>query len=69
MLNAVLADITTQVYHLTQDELRRQPLSAQPGTRAGENSSASPSVCFDPLPWDDPPQMPANLSAGHERRS
>ena len=33
MLKAVLADFTTQVDYLTQDELLRQPLSAQPGTR------------------------------------
>ena len=58
MLNAVLVDITTQVQHITQGEPHRQPLSAEPGTRAWENPSAAATACFDPLPWDDPPQMP-----------
>ena len=60
-LPAALADITTQVDHLTHSELRRWALSAKLGTRAGENPSAAPSACCDPLPRDDPPhpQMPA----------
>ena len=73
-LTAVLADITTQVDHLTHGELRRSALSAQPGTRAGENPSVTPSTapsaCFDPLSWDDPTQMHAPpISMPRESRS
>ena len=63
MLNAVLADITTQVDHLTQDQLRRLPLSTQPRNRAGENLSAAPSACFNPLLRDDPLQMLAQAAS------
>ena len=62
MLTTALADITTPVDHLSQGKASQAAtISAQPGTSAGENSSAAPSACFDPLPWDDPPQMPAQL--------
>ena len=59
MLTTVLADITTQVDHLTHGEFCRWPLSSQSKTSAGENLSSAPSACFDPFPQDDPPQMPA----------
>ena len=54
-------DTTTQVDYLTHHELRRRPLSAQPGTTTGEKPSATPSACFNLLLC-----LP-NSSAGHER--
>ena len=68
MLKAFLADITTQVDYLTH-ELCRLPLSAQPGTRAGEKPTAALSACFDLLPQDDPPQIPSQtISRPREAR-
>ena len=57
MLTAAQADITTQVDRRTHGELHRWVLSAQPGTRAGDNPIAGPSACCNPLPRDAPPQM------------
>ena len=54
MLKAVLADFTAQVDYLTHNELHMRPLSAQPGTRAGEKPSAALSACFDLLPGMTP---------------
>ena len=48
-LTIALVAITTQVDHLTQGKaLQMATLSAQPGTRAGENSTDAPSAFFNP---------------------
>ena len=67
MLDAVLADITTQVDHLTQDELRRKPLSASPRTRAGENLVPLQLPASTPFHRMTPLKCLPNQPAGHER--
>ena len=50
-LTSALAAITTQVHvdNLTHDRASQvSTLSAQPGTRAGESSTAALSACFNP---------------------
>ena len=49
MMTTALVAITTQVDHLTQGKASQAAtISAQPGTRAGENPTAAPSAFFDP---------------------
>ena len=48
MLTTALAAITTQVDHLSQGKaFQAATLSAQPGTRAGENPTAAPSASLN----------------------
>ena len=68
MLTAALADINTQVDHLTHGELHRQPLSAQPMTSGGEDLSATPMPASTPPPGITLLKCLPNPPAGHERQ-